>query len=232
MSALHTILKGIIRFGLILTLGATMNAEAGLFGFGGTNWKEEVLLHDGSKIIVERSQSYGGRHEIGQPSPVKEQSITFTMPSSNNSITWKDEFSENIGHANFSLLALHILNGTPYLVVSPNGYISYSKWGSPNPPYVFFKYDGKVWQRISLEDFPTEFKNINLVISTLTYRKELTSQSFVYAEMVNKLNGSSGPKEYNSILRTPIDYGPPRPVYSGPKAPHPITPPTTMDGKK
>jgi Ca2+-binding RTX toxin-like protein len=27
-----------------------MSAYAGLFGFGGTSWKEEVLLHDGSKL--------------------------------------------------------------------------------------------------------------------------------------------------------------------------------------
>jgi hypothetical protein len=27
-------------------------------GFGGTSWKEEVLLHDGSTFIVKRSQSY------------------------------------------------------------------------------------------------------------------------------------------------------------------------------
>jgi hypothetical protein len=43
-----------------------MNAEAGLFGIGGDSWKEDVLLHDGKKLIVERSQTYGGRHEIGQ----------------------------------------------------------------------------------------------------------------------------------------------------------------------
>jgi hypothetical protein len=50
----------------ILNLGVSLNAEAGLFGFGGTSWKEEVLLHDGSKVIVDRSAERGGRHEIGQ----------------------------------------------------------------------------------------------------------------------------------------------------------------------
>ena len=37
------------------------NACAGLFGFGGDSWKEEVLLHDGAKIVVKRSLSYSGR---------------------------------------------------------------------------------------------------------------------------------------------------------------------------
>jgi hypothetical protein len=57
----HGMLKHITKLGLILMMGVSMSACAGLFGMGGTSWKEEVLLHDGSKIIVERSQSYGGR---------------------------------------------------------------------------------------------------------------------------------------------------------------------------
>jgi len=38
--------------------------------------KEEVLLHDGSKLIVERTVERGGRHEIGQPPPIKVESLS------------------------------------------------------------------------------------------------------------------------------------------------------------
>jgi hypothetical protein len=109
--------------------GVSMSAGAGFLGFGGTSWKDEVLLHDGSKMIVERSQSYGGRHEIGQSSPVKEHTITFSLPNSGKTISWTSEYSEDVGRANFNLLALHILNSTPYLVVEPNLCLSYNKWG-------------------------------------------------------------------------------------------------------
>lgn len=125
------------KFAVLLMVGVSMDANAELFGFGSTSWKEEVLLHDGSKIVVERSQSRGGRHEIGQSSSVKEHEITFTLPGTNKSVTWKDEYSEDIGHSNFDLLALHILNGTPYIAAAPFGCLSYNKWGRPNPPYVF-----------------------------------------------------------------------------------------------
>jgi len=54
----------------ILIVGISMDAF-GFLGFGGTNWKEEVLLHDGGKIIVERSVDRGGRHESGQKPPYK-----------------------------------------------------------------------------------------------------------------------------------------------------------------
>ncbi len=69
----------LILLGVLLMAGVSMTAQAGLFGLGGVSWKEEVLLHDGSKIIVNRSQSYGGRHEIGQTPPIKEQEISFLI---------------------------------------------------------------------------------------------------------------------------------------------------------
>lgn len=164
MKTNHPWLKRIVKIGLFLMMGVSMSADAGLFGFGDDSWKEEILLHDGSKIIVKRSQSYGGRHEIGQPSPIKEHTISFTPPNSNKIITWTSEYSEDVGRANFNLLALHILNGTSYIVAEPNLCLSYNKWGRPNPPYVIFKHDGKEWQRISLAEFPAEFKTLNVAI--------------------------------------------------------------------
>jgi len=209
MSNGHLLLRVLKTIGLILTLGVSMSAGAGLFGFGGNtvSWKEEVLLHDGSKLIVKRSQSYGGRHEIGQTPPIKEQEITFTVPSTNKTLTFKSEYSEDIGRANFKLLALHILNNTPYIVVTPNLCLSYNKWGRPNPPYVIFKNDGKKWQRITLQELPTEFREINLVINTKGEEKIITAQSIITAELVRKLNGELEQPEYKTILRVPLPKG-------------------------
>lgn len=228
----HEMGNQIARWGWVLMMGVSMSTNAGLFGFGSTSWNEEVLLHDGQKIIVQRSQTYKGRSELGQPAPIGEHTISFNLPNTNKIITWISEYDEDLGRTNFNLLALHVLNGTPYIVASPNLSLSYKKWGRPNPPYVIFKYDGKVWQRIQLKEFPAEFKTINLVISTLTYRKKLSGQALINFETVNELNGNSGPEEYKSILRTPLEHWKPRPVYSGPKAPHPIPPPSMTDGKR
>lgn len=100
-------MKQIVKLGLLLMIGGSMSACAGFLGIGGTSWKEEVLLHDGSKLIVKRSQSYGGRHEIGQPCPIKEHTINFTLPGSNKTITWTSEYGEDLGRTNFNLLAVH-----------------------------------------------------------------------------------------------------------------------------
>jgi hypothetical protein len=53
---------------LVLALGVSMDAYA-TTTFA---WKEEVLLHDGKKIIVERSDTYDSsmNHEIGQGAPL------------------------------------------------------------------------------------------------------------------------------------------------------------------
>lgn len=196
---------------LIVVVEMSACAMVGALPFSGDSWKEEVLLHDGRKMIVERSQSYGGRHELGQSLPVKEHTITFMVPGSSNRITWTSEYDESLGRTNFTPLALHILKNTPYIVVTPNLMLSYNKWGRPNPPYVFFKYEDSGWKRIGLEDFPPEFKNINLVIATLAHGKKLNSQGFASSEMVVKLNGSLTQEEYKTIHRTPLEHWKPRP---------------------
>lgn len=184
-----------------------MNAEAGLLGLGGTNWKEEVLLHDGARIIINRSQTRGGRHEIGQPPPIKEHTISFTLPNSSKTITWTSEYGEDVGRANFDLLAVHLLNGTPYIVVSPNLCLSYNKWGRPNPPYLFFKYDGQAWQRIALSEFPAKLKTINVAVSTLGDEDKLTRLGLVSAEKIRELNSEYKQPEYRTILREPVKQG-------------------------
>lgn len=204
MKANHSWLKQMTKLGFLLMVGVSMSADAGLVGLGGASWKEEVLLHDGRRLIVERSQTRGGRREIGQPPPIKEHAISFKMPGSNKTITWKSEYGEDVGRANFDLLAVHILNDTPYVVATPNLCLSYNKWGRPNPPYVFYKYDGAVWQRIPLSEFPAEFKTINVAISTLGDEDKLTSPGLVSADKIKELNSEVRQPEYKNILREPL----------------------------
>ena len=201
----HSLLKAFGTIGLILTLGMSMDAKAGLFGFGGDSWKEEVLLHDGQKIVVERSQTYGGRHEIGQSAPIKEHTIRFTPPGSSQVLTWTSEYGEDIGRTNFNLLAVHVMKGAAYVVAKPNLCLSYNKWGRPNPPYVFFKYDGTQWQRISLEQFPIEFKTLNIAIYLGGQEvKEMVSRGLVSAEKIKAMNSELKQPEYKTILREPL----------------------------
>lgn len=198
----------IFIFILILNLGVATVTACGFMGFGDTaKWKEEVLLHDGRKIVVERWQKHGGRHEPGQEPDIKEHSITFTLPGTKQFIRWKDEYSEEIGRSNFKLVALHILNATPYIITTPRLCISYNKWGRPNPPYVIFKYERNAWKRIGLPELPIEFKNINLVITTSGDEEELVKLGLASAEKVKELNSSLTQAEYKTIVRTQLNPG-------------------------
>jgi hypothetical protein len=189
----------------VLSLGACAVIPA----FGGDTWKEEVLLHDGRKVMVERSEIRGGRSEVGQPSAVTQQSVTFTLPDSGRTLSWTSEFGPDIGRTNFNPLALHIVNDTPYLVAEPNLCLSYNKWGRPNPPYVVFKHDGAAWQHSPLEQLPAQLTTFNLVISYGSREAReiaLRPLGYVSAEGVRKDNSELRQPEYQSILREPVGY--------------------------
>jgi hypothetical protein len=192
---------------LALAFGNAMSACAQIGRGGADSWKEEVLLHDGQTIIVERSQTYGGRQEVGQSLPVKEHTIRFAPPSSTTPISWTSEYGDELGRTNFNLLAVHIKQGTPYIVVEPNLCLSYNKWGRPNPPYVIFKYDGREWQRVALSEVPTEFKSINLIVNTSRVpeiKQNSKSTGYVPLEAVITINENLRQAELKAILREPI----------------------------
>ena len=236
-------LKRMAKLGFLLLMGASMSAEAGLFGFGGDSWKEEVLQNDGSTLIVKRSQSYGGRREVGQSAPIKEHTVSFVLSGSGKTITWTSEYSDDVGRANFTLLAIHLVAGTPYVVVYPNLCLSYNKWGRPNPPSVIFKHDGNGWQRIPLEQLPAELTTFNVVISLQTYDVDrMVGMGLVSGKEIAKLNGDLRQAELKSILREPVKRGTEGSAvncpdlsssrYTSPKAPSALVPPTTTEELK
>jgi hypothetical protein len=219
-----------------LTLGVSMSAYATTSTF---TWKEEVLLHDGKKMIVERADIYDSsmNQEIGQGAPLAEHKTTFMIPGTHQEVTWKSNNRSTAEPEHLDLLALDFMDEVPYVATTPNRSFAYNKWGRPNPPYVFFKYVSK-WKRISLEEFPEQFV-INMVVTSLKneqYKKKVVAENakhgFVRAQIVAEINREPGrSKEYYSIIRTPINYGPPRQEYTGPKAPHPIIPPAAAGDK-
>lgn len=190
-------------------IGLTVTAEAGLFGFEGDSWQEEVLIHDGSTILVERRVERGGRHEIGQKPPYKEQRLRFTVPTTNHTITWEDHYSADLGQANFLPMALDIVGGTPYLVVYPMGCLSYNKWGRPNPPYVVFRYQGDEWARVSMQELPVEITMPNMLFSEPDVQVERLGTRNISLAMIEKVIGGYKQPEYKAILREPVKAGSP-----------------------
>ena len=125
MSERHWLLRLFRTICLVSALGVSMNADAGLFGFGGTSWEEEVLLHDGSKLIVKRSQTRGGRHETGQEVPINSHKISFTLPGAHEAITWETTIGLGANDSSLGLLALDVVKGVPY-IVTKHSVLSYA----------------------------------------------------------------------------------------------------------
>lgn len=185
---------------ILAFLGAFLLSGCGSPG----RWREEVQLHDGTRIVVDRYQSYGGIREATQSPPIATQEIEFTVPVTRKSYRFKSEYSADVGRANLLMVGLHILNNTPHLITVPHLCLAYNKWGRPNPPYVIFKHDGVSWQLIPLEELPAEFKEINLVVSTKNKEEKFNEQFVVTAEAVRKFNSSLPQPQYRSILREAI----------------------------
>lgn len=210
MSNQSLLLRLVKAICLVLIMGVSISAYATTSTF---TWKEEVLLHDGQKIIVERSDTYDSSmpHEIGQHPPLAEHIMTFTMPSTNRTVIWKSDYRRSSDTDSFHLLALDFLDGVPYVATRPSKCPTYDKWNRPNPPYVFFKYvDG--WQPISLSEFPEKFK-INVLTHSLYHKpskKKIMAENhthgFVRAQTVSELNREPGAsKELYVLFREPID---------------------------
>lgn len=187
--------------GLVLALSLSMNACASFLGFGGESWKEEVLLHDGQKLIVERSQTRGGNHEIGQEVPIAEHKVSFTLPGAHEEITWKSTYGYNRDNSNLILLALDVINGVPYIVTTTLICPAYNKWDRPNPPYVVFEYIEKKWRRVPLANFPKEIRGANVVINMAKYSGLLTEKE---VKKINEENIQDDLRYLHVFVREPI----------------------------
>lgn len=131
---------------------------------------EDVVLHDGRHIKVERSVYRPTEFKIRDPffglpiMPRTEKggpiySLKFKHPDTQELITWKSE-------QYYTPVLLDIVNGIPYLVI--NGFTSKKTeaiYGCPELPYFYLRYEsgffGK-WVPISVENAPGELHVSNL----------------------------------------------------------------------
>lgn len=194
----------------LMIMGGGMSACA-----DGTSWKEEVLLHDGKKLIVERSVVRKGRHEPFQRPPIGEESLSFKHPVTHERIRWKDEYGDDVGMSNFGLMMLEVDQKAAYIVAEPRGCLSYNKWGRPNPPYVVFKFQGGDWKRIALQELPARFKTPNLIMYSPDDEAKQAGGGLITAEMVDQINNKGPfsaaypqPPQYKTILRVPMKVHP------------------------
>ncbi len=171
---------------------------------GADSWQEEVILQDGNRLIVGRTVERGGRREVGQSPPIKEQNLSFVHPQTGERIVWEDKPTPDIGGANFLPMLLNIDKGVPYLVAYPMGCLAYNKWGRPNPPYVVFKRGQAAWQTVGLDELPLSLATPNLIFSSPDETAQKMGSSVVSAQAIRGLVEVARVPEYRTILRARI----------------------------
>ena len=122
------VLRGVRRATFTLMLGVSLSACASLIG-NTMSWKEEIKLHDGQIVVVERLFHLGGYPTLDSHNrSLLDETITFTLPESNKKITWKTEYRNEVPEPNsLGPLLLDVLDGVPYIATSPAGKASESK---------------------------------------------------------------------------------------------------------
>lgn len=194
----HGMMKQIAKLGLLLMMGVSMSACSAT-----KSWKEEVQLHDGRVIVVERFFNLGDYPTLdSRERALRDETITFTLPESNKKISWKTEFRNDLPEPNsLGLLLLDMVGGVPYIVTSPAGCIAYNKWGRPNPPYVSFKYVNDEWKRIPLEEFPLELVHANLMS---TPDSRMLKSYYTVEQVKEQMRSRNIDVAAKTILREPL----------------------------
>ncbi|MDK9726555.1 MAG: hypothetical protein OEL88_16940 [Sterolibacteriaceae bacterium MAG5] len=185
-------------------------------------WKEEVRLHDGSIVVLNRFYNLGDRPTLdARERAALDETVTFSLPGSGKQIKWATDFSDSVPEPNsLNLLLLDVVNGVPYIATYPAGCIAYNKWKRPNPPYVFFKYESEEWKRIPLAEFPAKLTKSNVIVGRPPSE---SLKSFYTVAQVEERNHYL-PHEYKTILRDPLPQERCPQYSSGPKPPIPIIP--------
>lgn len=198
MKILQLWLKQIKNLGLILMMGVSMHAYSATM-----SWKEEVVLHDGKIIVAERFYNLGGYPAIESHNRTPlDETITFVLPESNNQISWRTEYRNELSESSsLGALLLDVVDGVPYIATSPTGCIAYNKWGRPNPPYVLFKYVNDEWKRIPLEEFPPVLVHANM----MSRPDSRVLKSYYTVEQVKEqMRGRNIAETAKAILREPV----------------------------
>lgn len=151
----------------------------------GPSWKEEVVMFDGSRAVVERTVVLGNvmdqeLSDVGHGPPVKGNTLRVPMSAGAWSAKW-----EAMG---LNPQAVGIVGGTWFLSATPMLCGDYDKWGRPVPPYVFFKYADNSWQRITVDQFPSEIRSRNLTYAGSYDQRQAAATGFISANQARLLN--------------------------------------------
>lgn len=116
-------------------------------------WKEEVQLHDGRQILVERMAK---AEHSGFPISSRGRDLAFELRYREGNVTWTSDNGTQQS-------AFDIFDRTPYMVLAIGNQIGFCV-GKPDHvlPVRVLKQDGKDWKEVDQASFPLDQALMNL----------------------------------------------------------------------
>lgn len=179
---LLAILAAIVVFGVQMCSPATYR------------WKEEVRLHDGRLIVVERSRVMSGAREPFRSATVGTWTLAFENPDKPGKKITLDV------HGGAAPMLLGFVGGVPYVAINPRRGDAQYFYNCPDPPYIFFRYDGE-WKRIGLAEFPKELVNRNLPSTYKEYRELSDKGGMIKEDQTTKIISRDKDQVDQKIIR-------------------------------
>lgn len=120
------------------------------------DWKQEVKLHDGRVIVVDR-KSKQDKIILPEKQTIEVwQRLAFTQPGTSAPI----EFELPKG---LRIWLLDFEGNAAYAVLKPASVADYNTWGCPSPPWIAYRYRQGSWQQIAFTELPMMFKKPNIM---------------------------------------------------------------------
>jgi hypothetical protein len=190
-----------------LLLLLTVCSSAMGFSVRTESWSEDVVLHDGKTIKVEREVEWTFRVSSGDAGSgfalfknwPDRFWLKFTHPDTQKTIKWQ-------GEQHFRPVLLDIVNGVPYLVVYGHSTKeTESIYGCPELPYIYLQYDLKnrgKWNAIPQDKAPEILKNANLAPEYPDSREKKHLSADDVQRMMPRVENSSAHNFQKIIPRT------------------------------
>ena len=157
-----------LRILVVMFLGGACS-PAMAFSVRTESWTEDVVLHDGRQIKVEREVDWTFRIASGDAGSGFQLFknwpdrfwLKFKHPDTHETIKWQ-------GEQHYNPVLLDIVDGIPYLVVYGSGSKeTEAVYGCPELPYTYLKYEsgffGK-WSPVPVEKAPNVLQDANLSV--------------------------------------------------------------------
>lgn len=165
------------------------------------DWKQEVKLHDGRVIVVDRQSKQESMSIPTKGILEPWQQIAFTHPASGERIVWN--LPQGLG-----LWMLDIEGGTIWMVLKPQSVADYNNWGCPSPPWIAFRREAGIWQQVPMGDMPSVFVASNTLAAAASDNPR-SENKLVSVEQFGAYLARLDP-EYRTIRRekvNPIAHG-------------------------